>query len=280
MSSLLFDEPPLVVSPTLATIIGLNEAIVLQQIHYWLQINKKTNNHYRDGRYWTYNSIPQWRENNFPFWSESTVKRTFSSLEKKGIVLSAKLYDGHSYDQRKRYSIDYEKLQETINDYEENLPSGQNDPMDEVNMIRSNTETSKETSFNVLNGFSSQKTVGFSSSILQKQIIGSCHRNGVDSSDLINEVIYIIRYFYSRYSMYFGTEHPRINNKTMDSVVRNIIDGTENMIVGGLLDAVDRDDYVLMIDKYFDTYFKNCDYNIQHFMTSGIRELRYYEAVY
>ena len=34
--SLLISEPPLQVLPSLAVKIGLNEAIVLQQIHYWL----------------------------------------------------------------------------------------------------------------------------------------------------------------------------------------------------------------------------------------------------
>ena len=35
MSKLLINEHPLQVLPSLATKIGLNEAIVLQQIHYW-----------------------------------------------------------------------------------------------------------------------------------------------------------------------------------------------------------------------------------------------------
>ncbi len=294
-SNCLFDEPPLVVSPTLATMIGLNEAIVLQQIHYWLHINQKTNQHYRDGRYWTYNSIPQWRESNFPFWSESTVKRIFTSLEKRGILLSAKLYDGHSYDQRKRYSIDYDKLQDVIDEYQKqrivDLPSGQNDPMDEVNMTRSNgaerpdltetpTETPSEDSLNVFNGFSLQKTESFSSDVLQKQIIASCHRNEVNDSDMINEVSYIIRYFYFKYYCRFNREHPRLNNKTMDKCVFQLIGGSDNCIVGTLLGEVNRDDYKLMIDKYFETWFADCDYHLPHFVTSNVRELRYYEAVY
>jgi len=35
-SSLLIAVPPLIVLPTLATLVGLNEAIFLQQLHYWL----------------------------------------------------------------------------------------------------------------------------------------------------------------------------------------------------------------------------------------------------
>ena len=36
---LLIDEPPLMVLPSLAAVIGLNEAIMLQQIHYWLGLS-------------------------------------------------------------------------------------------------------------------------------------------------------------------------------------------------------------------------------------------------
>ena len=45
MSNLLIDDYPILVLPSLATEIGLNEAIVLQ-MHYWL---KKSNHNY-DGR--------------------------------------------------------------------------------------------------------------------------------------------------------------------------------------------------------------------------------------
>lgn len=37
MSKLLLDDEPLVILPKLAAAIGLNEAIILQQLHYWLE---------------------------------------------------------------------------------------------------------------------------------------------------------------------------------------------------------------------------------------------------
>lgn len=42
MSMVLFDEHPMLVNKPLAVEIGLNEAIVLQQIHYWLEMNKES----------------------------------------------------------------------------------------------------------------------------------------------------------------------------------------------------------------------------------------------
>lgn len=81
--SLLFAERPLVINTQLAMKIGLNEAIVLQQLHYWL---RDTNSGMEcDGVRWIYNTTEQWLEQ-FPFWSESTLKRAFASLKKLGLL--------------------------------------------------------------------------------------------------------------------------------------------------------------------------------------------------
>jgi len=58
---LLIDEEPLLVPPRLAAAIGLNEAIVLQQIRYWLGDKRRPK--IRDGRRWVYNTYPQWQTN-------------------------------------------------------------------------------------------------------------------------------------------------------------------------------------------------------------------------
>lgn len=43
----------LLIRKTLVKVLGnLNEAVVLNQIHYWLEINKKADKNFRDGRYW------------------------------------------------------------------------------------------------------------------------------------------------------------------------------------------------------------------------------------
>lgn len=76
--SLLMPSRPIVINPDLAYSIGLNEAIALQQVNYWLQ---ETNSGLeRDGVRWIYNTTEQWLEQ-FPFWSESTLKRTFTRLK-------------------------------------------------------------------------------------------------------------------------------------------------------------------------------------------------------
>ncbi|WP_225415040.1 hypothetical protein [Limosilactobacillus reuteri] len=103
--SLLISEPPLQVLPTLARLIGLNEAIILQQVHYWLQ----RSNNVRDGYRWVYNSYPEWYEQ-MPLWkSETTMRTAFKNLEKKGLLITAN-YNKAKFDKTKWYRINYEKL--------------------------------------------------------------------------------------------------------------------------------------------------------------------------
>ncbi len=122
----LLDEYPLLVFPSLATALGLNESIVLQQVHYWLEINKKSakQDKFIDGRWWAYNSYSGWNEN-FPFWSDKTIRRTVFNLETIGVLLSAN-HNSDKRDRTKWYSIDYERLDE-ICENKKNA-SGQVDP--------------------------------------------------------------------------------------------------------------------------------------------------------
>ena len=116
-SHLLFDESPLIVRPELACRVGLNESIILQQVHYWLENKRKSvkekdieNEYtYRDGRFWTYNTYEEWQEQ-FPFWNKRTIERNIKKLEDMGVLLSSKEYNKLKMDRTKWYSIDYDVL--------------------------------------------------------------------------------------------------------------------------------------------------------------------------
>ncbi|MGM7635663.1 DnaD domain-containing protein [Bacillus sp. Hm123] len=105
MSKLLLDERPLVIIPSLATKVGLNESIILQQIHYWLQSSE----HKHDDRKWVYNTYEQWQEH-FPFWSISTIRRSIKSLEDAGLLIAGN-FNKRKSDKTKWYSIDFEKVE-------------------------------------------------------------------------------------------------------------------------------------------------------------------------
>lgn len=102
--SLLLKRQPLVISPLLACRIGLNEAIVLQQICYWLE--ETTSGVEHDGKKWIYNTIEQWNAQ-FPFWSSDTVKRSLTSLKKRGLV-DVKQLNKSRHDRTNFYAINWE----------------------------------------------------------------------------------------------------------------------------------------------------------------------------
>lgn len=106
-SKILFDEQPLIIPTSLAKLIGLNESIILQQLHYWLQ---KSSNIIEEVP-WVYNTHEEWQEQ-FPFWSVATIRRTLSNLENTGIVRSGN-FNQLKFDKTKWYTIDYEILEKT-----------------------------------------------------------------------------------------------------------------------------------------------------------------------
>ncbi|OIY05185.1 hypothetical protein [Citrobacter portucalensis] len=137
--SLLMTSRPIVINPDLAYSIGLNEAIALQQINYWLQETKSGME--SEGVRWIYNTTEQWLEQ-FPFWSESTLKRTFTRLKTLG-VLKIEQLNKSQRDMTNFYTINYEsELLDEVKVTESKrskcaLPSGQNDTMEEVKVTHS-----------------------------------------------------------------------------------------------------------------------------------------------
>lgn len=114
-SKLLIEEHPLQVLPSLAKKYGLNEAIFLQQLHYWMT-DKKTVGVTCDNRRWIKNSARQWREDNFPFWSEDTIQRTIKVLVDRGVLLTRSDLNPNKFDKAKWYTLDYEELDRSPQD--------------------------------------------------------------------------------------------------------------------------------------------------------------------
>jgi hypothetical protein len=122
--------------------VGLNEAIFLQQLHYWLQQSGKE----RDGRLWIYNTYEEWLTQ-FPFWSKATLRRIVNGLEESGLVLSSSSYNQSKIDRTKWYTLDYDALDRLPEsaDHMLNVSTStvQNEHMDESNLSSSNQETTQ-----------------------------------------------------------------------------------------------------------------------------------------
>ena len=108
---LLFDEQPIVFDRTLAREIGDRHATVLQQVHYWIEVNRKKKNKevYKDGYYWTYRSIKKWHEEEFDYLSFSTVRRTFDDLIGDGYLITGE-YNKFGADRTKWYRVNKDKI--------------------------------------------------------------------------------------------------------------------------------------------------------------------------
>jgi len=137
MNKYLINESPLQFSPTLAACLGVNEAIFLQQLNYWL-MNPKVKGVMIDGNKWIFNSYQQWQQENFPFWSIPTIQRMVLRLEKAGILITKHL---NTFDRRKLYRIDFEALNNEIEECNASKRYDQSDQDDMTLFNKDYTET-------------------------------------------------------------------------------------------------------------------------------------------
>ncbi|MCU4413286.1 hypothetical protein KTH71_04405 [Acinetobacter sp. WU_MDCI_Axc73] len=149
MSKLLINESPLQVQPSLAMAIGLNEAIFLQQLHYWLGTSRTV----RNGKKWVYNTYSDWLLQ-LKYMSLPTLKRTVKSLKDQKLV-HVERFEKLRSNQVNFYAIDYEtlaiigdNLQQAIDSIDgikmsQSISSNctnaedQNEPMDGIKMSQS-----------------------------------------------------------------------------------------------------------------------------------------------
>ena len=76
----------------LATAIGIEEAIFLHNLYYWIQKNAANKKQFHDGSYWTYNTVQAYAEL-FPYMSYDKVKRIIKQLKKDCIIKTGNYND-------------------------------------------------------------------------------------------------------------------------------------------------------------------------------------------
>lgn len=118
-NSLLISEPPLQVIPSLAVALkSVDKAIILQQIHYWLQRSKNVEN----GHHWVFNTVKEWHQQ-FPWLAEKTVQRYLKDLCDKGLLITGN-FNKANFDRTKWYRIDYHALDKLANSKGTDSPNG------------------------------------------------------------------------------------------------------------------------------------------------------------
>ncbi|QTH79824.1 transcriptional regulator [Klebsiella phage vB_KpnP_ZX1] len=231
--SLLFNRKPIVINAELADRIGLNEAIVLQQLNYWIQ--DSTAGEVHDGRKWVYNTFEEWQRDNFPFWSVDTIKRTLTKLKKLGLV-DVKQLRKSKHDHTNFYTIEYRHalLSDQGNLHQSNgadcaNPSEQNAPAVKGKKPRPNgakctdlhTETTTETTSETLTGGEkSPPAAGGLPAVLSSQQQSSQEEHKEPSYEKIRTVFWE-RFDPAYAQRYAGAVLPR--NTKINSLVKQLI---------------------------------------------------------
>ena len=212
---LLLDSYPLIVLPELAVAVGLNEAIILQQIHYWTETNKKANKNFRDGYYWTYNTYEEW-QGQFPFWAKNTIVRTIEKLNKSGLIFTGN-YNKSKIDRTKWYRVNYEELNKK-------LPFTQNGYMQIPKMGRTIPETISETKSNITIVQNSNKFMHESVSYIKKDTIYSRLSERFYVDDIKSILSIVNQYIDKIYKSKTGREHDKINKPHRMTFVEKLLD--------------------------------------------------------
>ena len=115
-----YDEAELVIpdkhffQPQLAIKYGVDEAIMLNHIMYWIASNQLNGRNYSIDRTWTYYTLEGFTEI-FPYWSYSQIRRIIKSLINQDVIITGN-YNKHRWDRTTWYAlVDEEHMLETNN---------------------------------------------------------------------------------------------------------------------------------------------------------------------
>lgn len=87
----------------IAEVYGLNEAIILNNIRFWVLHNEANGTNFHDGRFWTYNSMKAF-EALFPYMKPRGIRSALDNLEREGLILTGN-YNQSTYDRTKWYAL-------------------------------------------------------------------------------------------------------------------------------------------------------------------------------
>lgn len=106
---------------------GVNAAIILNNMYFWIKKNEANNVNFYDGCYWTYNSVKAFCDL-FPYLSKSQITTALKKLEAAGVIKTGN-YNKSAYDRTTWYAftemgnkllgIANNKNQKSISDFNE-----------------------------------------------------------------------------------------------------------------------------------------------------------------
>lgn len=97
----------------LATKIGVEKAVIIHNMYFWINHNAKNKKNVYDGSVWTYNSSSAFGKL-FPYLKDRTISRYLLELEKDGYLKTGN-YNDNTFDKTKWYSFTDNFLEELKN---------------------------------------------------------------------------------------------------------------------------------------------------------------------
>ena len=125
----------------LATKLGVEKAVIIHNMYYWINHNAKNNKNVYDSSVWTYNSASAFGKL-FPYIKDRTISRYLLELERDGYIKTGN-YSDNIFDKTKWYSFTDNFLEELKNlgfDIE-NILISQNVHIDTHKMANRTTES-------------------------------------------------------------------------------------------------------------------------------------------
>lgn len=86
-----------------ADMCGVNAAILFTEIANEVELSKKCNKNFHDGRYWTFNNMKSFSEW-FSFLTERQVKTALKKLEDTGLIMAGN-YNDTPFNRTKWYTL-------------------------------------------------------------------------------------------------------------------------------------------------------------------------------
>lgn len=93
----------------------------------------------------------------------------------------------------------------------------------------------------------------------------------------LQEMVFVFKCYFKAYEQYMGRPHPQIKGAQIARIM-GVMPWVCEEDMGGYNRGVEPDEYEDMIARHFETKYRACDYNINHFFSGRIRELRFREA--
>jgi len=83
----------------------------------------------------------------------------------------------------------------------------------------------------------------------------------------------VLSYYFNKYTERTGKQHPELNAKCCDTLARNLFIVNDDQVY-----ELEPKELFSMIDKHFQTKYRETDWNIMHFANEEIMKMRFFDC--